>query len=93
VDFGGGQSLLHTQLLPFYLDEVGLDKEITLRTGVTVKKKKINVSYVMPTIAQRSTLLETSDVGPSVRKRTQKPTSSEDEPKEGEEEVFPSGTL
>jgi hypothetical protein len=44
------------------LDEVGLDKEVTSWPGVTVEKKKIDVSYVMPTIAQRSTPVETLDV-------------------------------
>jgi hypothetical protein len=54
VALGVAPSLFHMQLLPFYLDEVTFDKEVTSWPRVTVEKKKMGVSYVMPTIAQRS---------------------------------------
>jgi hypothetical protein len=53
----------------------------------------MGVSYSMPIISQRSIPTETRDVGTSLRKRTQTPTSSKEELDEGKEELLSSDTL
>jgi hypothetical protein len=49
---GGAPSLFHMKLLPFYLDEVVLDNEVTSWLGVTVENKKTGVSYALPATTQ-----------------------------------------
>jgi hypothetical protein len=93
ASFGARSIFFHMQSLPFYLDEVTIHKEVTSWPRVTIENKKMGVSYVMPTISQRSSPTKTSDVGPSMRKRTQNPSSSEEEVYEGKEEALSSDTL
>jgi hypothetical protein len=90
---GVAPSLFYMKSLPFYLDEVMLDKEVIAWPGVTVEKKKTSVSYTIPTTAQRSTLTETSDTGPGASKGTQTLSKSEEEVDDDEEESLPRGTL
>jgi hypothetical protein len=62
-------TLFHMNCIPFYLDEEFFHKEVTNWLGVLVKQKKSGVSYMIPSMAQNSSLAQILKVRTSSMKR------------------------
>jgi hypothetical protein len=74
-------------MLPFYLDQAIMDKEVMDWPRVTKENKRSGFTYSMPPISQWSAPMQMPGLGPNLEKRDQTPSSLEDKEDEGEEDV------